>query len=285
MDRPGSTLKIGVPLARVRPEQFVDIVLLADELGYESVWVSEHLVLPRQMSGELRPGEEHPPIPADAPVFDAFALLASLAARATRINLGTFVYLLAIRHPFVGARGFATLDVLSGGRALAGVGAGWLANEWTAAGLDPTTRGRRIDEAIALTRRLWTDETIDADGEFYSFAPVGFAPKPIQPGGPPILVGGESKAAMRRAITLGDGWIAMNHDLDEARSMLGQFRALEAELGRPPGSTPITMGADVQRPEDLAAWETLGIDRVIVAPWQRTHEAPDALRALAEAWR
>ncbi len=277
-------MKIGIPLARLRPEQFVEVTLLADELGYESVWVSEHLVLPRQMSGELRPGEEHPPIPADAPVFDAFALLASLAARTTRIALGTFVYLLAIRHPFVGARGFATLDVLSDGRALAGVGAGWLTNEWVAAGLDPTTRGRRLDEAIALTRRLWTEETIDADGEFYRFGPIGFAPKPVRPGGPPILVGGESAAAMRRAILLGDGWIAMDHDLDEARALIDQFRRIETDLGRAPGSTPITMGASVRHPGDLAAWEALGLDRIIVAPWQRTREAPDALRALAEAW-
>ncbi|MBS1848383.1 MAG: TIGR03619 family F420-dependent LLM class oxidoreductase [Actinobacteria bacterium] len=277
-------MKIGIPLARLRPDQFAEMAVLADELGYESVWVSEHLVLPAQMTGALRTGEDHPPIPHTAPVFDAFALLASLAARTTRINLGTFVYLLAIRHPFVGARGFATLDVLSQGRAIAGVGAGWLANEWLAAGLDPTTRGRRLDEAIALTRRLWTDDTVAADGEFYRFDPVGFAPKPVQAGGPPILVGGESQAAMRRAILLGDGWIAMDHDLDEARALIRRFRALEAELGHEPGTTPVTLGADARRPDDLAAWEALGVDRIIVAPWQRTGEAPEAIRGLAEAW-
>lgn len=277
-------MKVGIPLARLHPDQFVAISALADELGYESVWLSEHLVLPRTMTGELRPGEEHAPIPADAPIFDAFAMLAHLAARTTRIALGTYVYLLGIRHPFVGARGFATLDVLSDGRAIAGVGSGWLRTEWEAAGLDPAARGARLDEAIGLCRRLWTDETIESTGRYFPFPPVGFAPKPVQPGGPPILVGGESDVAMRRAITLGDGWIAMDHDLSEARSLVGRFHEVEVELGHDPGSTPITIGASFKSPEDLAAWEALGVDRVIVAPWARTRDAETGLRHLAEAF-
>lgn len=278
-------MKIGIPLAKLHPAQFGDITVVADELGYESAWVSEHLVLPRHMSGHLRPGEEHPPIPADAPVFDAFTLLGNLAAQTSTIKLGTYVYLLGIRHPFVGARGFATLDVLSNGRAIAGVGAGWMASEWEAAGIDPAERGPRLDEAIALCRRLWSEETVASNGPFFAFDPVGFAPKPMQDDGPPILVGGESRRAMRRAARFGDGWIAMDHTLDEARALVQTFHEVEAECGVEPGSTPITIGADIKQPDDVAAWESLGVDRVIVAPWQRTREAEAALVQLASAWQ
>ena len=176
------------------------------------------------------------------------------------------------------------MDVLSGGRAIAGVGAGWMTSEWEAAGLSPAGRGRRLDEAIGLCRRLWSEETVAADGEFYRFAPVGFAPKPPQRGDLPILVGGESEAAMRRAIDLGDGWIAMDHDLDEARVIIERFRTLEVDAGVEPGTMPITMGAAITTPDDIPAWEALGLDRAIVAPWARTREAEAALRLLAEGW-
>src|SRR5207237_8461137 len=141
-------VKFAVTFGQLNPHFWLEAAVAADELGFDSIWLPEHLVFPVEMSGQLVPGEEHPPVPASTPVYDAAAYLSFIAAKTSRIRLGTFVYLLGIRHPFVGARAFATLDVVSGGRAEVGVGAGWLVNEWEAVGLDPRTRGRRFEEAM-----------------------------------------------------------------------------------------------------------------------------------------
>ena len=110
-----------------------------------------------------------------------------------------------------------TLDVLSEGRVEFGIGASWLEEEWIAVGLDFHTCGRRVDEALLVCKRLWTEAEVAHDGEFFSFGPVAFEPKPVQRPWPPIVVGGESDAALRRAALLGDGWIGMGHTLESAR--------------------------------------------------------------------
>lgn len=275
-------MKFGVALARVNPALFLEVTLEAETLGFESVWMSEHLVFPVQMRGELVPGEEHPPVPASTPIFDAPAYLCYLAARTERIRLGTFVYLLAIRHPFVGARAFATLDLLSGGRAIAGVGAGWLINEWEAAGLDPRTRGRRLDEAIALCKRLWTEDVVEHHGEFFDFGPVMFEPKPVQRPHPPVVVGGESEAALRRAARLGDGWIGMEQTAQTAAARVARLRALRADAGRGGEPFEVTVPGPVRSRDEVARWADAGVDRVIVAPWKRSSEAIDGLRRFAD---
>ncbi|MEY2436590.1 MAG: hypothetical protein QOF97_1426, partial [Acidimicrobiaceae bacterium] len=192
-------IKLGVALGRLNPAFFVDVTEEADRLGYESVWLPEHLVFPVVMAGSPFAGDDHPPVPPSTPVFDAFAYLSYLAGRTQQIRLATHVYNLGLRHPFVAARAIATLDIVSGGRAIAGVGASWLAEEWTAVGLDFATRGRRLDEALEVCRRLWTEEVVEHHGEFFDFDPVMFEPKPVQRPHPPIVVGGESKPALRRA--------------------------------------------------------------------------------------
>src|SRR6476620_8171486 len=141
-------MKFGVALGALNPHFHLDATEAAERLGYESVWLPEHLVLPVHMSRSPRDGEEHPPIPPTAPVYDAFTYLAFLAGRFPNIRLGTHVYNLGLRHPFVAARAVQTLDVVSGGRCEFGIGASWLEEEWVAAGLDFRTRGRRVDEAL-----------------------------------------------------------------------------------------------------------------------------------------
>src|SRR6185369_1943026 len=113
------------------------------------------------------------------------------AAKTERIRLGTGVYNIGLRHPFVTARAVQTLDVVSGGRVELGIGASWLAEEWVATQLDFASRGRRVDETIAVVRRLWSEPEVTHRGEFFSFERVVFEPKPVQKPGPPILIGGE----------------------------------------------------------------------------------------------
>jgi probable F420-dependent oxidoreductase len=275
-------MRLGLTFGQLNPKAWQEVAVAADQLGYESLWLPEHLVFPLEVSGQLIPGEEHPPVPPTVPIYEPCAYLSFLAARTTRIRLGTFVYLLGIRHPFISARGFATLDLLSGGRALCGVGAGWLTTEWRAAGLDPATRGARLDEAIGVVRRLWTEPEISHDGEFFPFQPVAFEPKPAQAGGPPILVGGESPRALRRAATVGDGWLGMWHTPASAAERAATLRGLAEAAGRDPASIEVTVMGSVDDDQPLDAWAEAGVDRLIVTPWQRSSEALDAIAAFAD---
>ena len=184
-------MKYGITFGRLNPAFFDEAAVEADRLGFDSVWMPEHLVFTQQMTRSPHPGEEHPPVPPTTPIFDAFTYLGFIAAKTQRVQLGTHVYNLGLRHPFTAARGAQTLDIVSGGRFLFGIGASWLEEEWRVTQLDFSTRGRRVDEAIEVCRRLWRDDTIDFHGEFFDFDGVVFEPKPVQAGGPPIIVGGE----------------------------------------------------------------------------------------------
>ncbi|HEY7483681.1 MAG TPA: TIGR03619 family F420-dependent LLM class oxidoreductase [Streptosporangiaceae bacterium] len=276
-------MKFGVPLGLAHPRVWRDLAVEADRLGFESVWLPEHLVFATDVTAAVADGaypyENAPNLSPATPLFDAPAYLCALAALTSRIRLGTAVYLFGLRHPFVAARAFATLDQISAGRAIAGVGAGWYEAEWAAAGIDFRSRGRRLDEAIAVARRLWTEETVEHHGEFFDFPEVGFEPKPVQR--PlPILAGGETPAALRRAARC-DGWIGMPHTLKSVRPRLD---ALRAHRDGRAGSFEITVHAyELSGPDEIAEWADLGVDRLIVRPWRRSREAVDRIRDFAAA--
>ncbi len=274
-------MKLGIALGRLNPAFFEECTVEADRLGYESVWLPEHLVFTTKMSRSPHPGEEHPPVPPTTPIFDAFAYLAYLAARTEHVRLGTHVYNLGLRHPFVAARAVQTVDLVSGGRLEFGVGASWLEEEWAATELDFHTRGRRVDEALAVCKRLWTEDEVTHDGEFFHFEGVVFEPKPRQRPWPPILVGGESGAALRRAATAGDGWIGMGHDFESGARQIERLRALLAAAGRDGADFQYCLGGPVDSRDDVRRWEDLGVTRLIVSPWARSREAVDGMRRLA----
>ncbi len=173
-------MRFGIALGALNSHFHVAATDEAERLGYESAWLPEHLVLPVRMSRSPHPGDEHPPLPPTTPVFDAFAYLGFLAGRTRHLRLGTHVYNLGLRHPFVSARAVQTLDIVSDGRVEFGVGASWLEEEWRAVGLDFSSRGRRVDEAIDVCKRLWTESEVAHDGEFFRFHAVAFEPKPVQ---------------------------------------------------------------------------------------------------------
>jgi probable F420-dependent oxidoreductase len=275
-------VKFGIALARLNPAFHLEATLEAERLGFESVWMSDHLAFTVDMSGSPHPGEDAPPVPPSTPVYDAFAYLCFLAARTSRIRLGTNVYLLGLRHPFVAARAVQTLDLLSGGRAEVGIGAGWLRQEWTAAGLDPATRGRRLDEALAVCKRLWSEEIVEHHGEFFDFGPVMFEPKPIQKPWPPIHVGGVSETALRRAARDADGWYGLSHDVESAAVFVKRLRELRREAGREQQRFEVTLGGAAPEPDDVERWQDAGVDRLVVAPWRRSPEAVESLRRYAE---
>lgn len=275
-------MKFGIALGAVHHKAFLEVALEAEKLGYESVWLPEHLILTSHMTDSPYHGEDLPPVPPNVPIYDAFAYLSFIAAQTKRIRLGTHVYNIGLRHPFTTARGVQTLDVLSGGRVEFGIGASWLREEWDAVGLDFATRGRRVDEAIEICKLLWSEEEISYRGEFFEFEPVMFEPKPVQKPWPPMLVGGETKAALRRAAKHCDGWIGMNNDFDRAKTLIGQLREYLADEGRDDSNFQFCLGGAVTSPDDAKRWEDIGVTRLVFAPWRRSREAVDGLRRFAD---
>jgi probable F420-dependent oxidoreductase len=275
-------VKLGIALGRLYPTYYERVTLEADRLGFESVWLPEHLVLPVDVAGSPFAGADHPPVPSNAPVYDCFGYLNYLAGVTSRVRLGSHVYLLGLRHPFVSARAIQTLDLVSGGRAEIGVGAGWLLSEWTATGMDPRTRGRRLDEAIEICKRLWSDDVIEHHGEFYDFEPVQFEPKPVQKPHPPILVGGESPPALRRAARVGNGWVGLDHTPDSCAEPIAKLAQLRAQYGREDEPFELVCTGRIENLDDVCRWEDAGITRLIVAPWDRSRGAIDGMRRLAE---
>jgi probable F420-dependent oxidoreductase len=278
----GDRMRFGVALGALNPHFHLDAAMAAEELGYESVWLPEHLMFTRPMSRSPHPGEAHPPVPPDTPIFDAFTYLGFLAGRTERVRVGTHVFNIGLRHPFTTARGVQTVDVLSGGRFEFGIGASWLEEEWIAAQLDFATRGRRVDEAVDICKRLWSEDTVTHHGEFFTFDEAVFEPKPVQKPWPPILVGGESKAALRRAARLGDGWIGMGHTFDSAKSQIALLRSYLDANGRNDDGFQIVLGGPVASRGDVTQWEELGVTRLIVSPWKRSPEAVESLKRFAE---
>ena len=258
-----------------------ELTVRAEQLGYESVWLPEHLVLPATMSGSPHHGDSHPPIPPQTPMYDAIAYLAYLAGQTSTIRFGTYVYNIGLRHPFVSARAATTLDIVSGGRFDFGIGASWLREEWDAVGLDFDPRGARVDEALEVCRSLWTEPTVEHHGRFFDFDAVAFEPKPVQPGGPPVHVGGDGTAALRRVARHGGGWLPMNHSLDMLPASLKALAQLWADHGRS-GRPEISIGLPVDTPDDVKRMADAGIDRLIVSPWQRTSGALDGIARFVE---
>lgn len=277
----GASVRVGLALGRVDPARWPALTELADRLGYESVWLPEHLVLPVDITGSPFGGSADTRLPSDTPVFDVFGCLGFLAGRTRRIRVGTQVYNVGLRHPFVTARGVATVDVLSGGRFEFGVGVGWLATEWAATGLDFASRGRRVDECLQVCQRLWTEPVVAHQGEFFQFGPVAFEPKPTQRPWPPLHVGGDSPAALRRVAQFGDGWLPLTTGPDRLPAALRTLTELRRRSDR---QTPVQVTLTV--PEvDRAVLDRLaesGVHRVIVSPWRSSADALPAVRRLAE---
>jgi probable F420-dependent oxidoreductase len=274
-------VKIAISLGTLRPELWAPLTREADRLGFESVWAPEHLVIPVQSAGSPFAGAEHPPIPSDVPVFDVIAYLAFLAGQTEQIHFGTQVYNIGLRHPFVVARAVTTLDLVSEGRFEFGIGASWLEAEWEAVGLDFASRGRRVDESIAVCQRLWSESTIEHHGEFFDFGPVMFEPKPAHAPWPPLHIGGDGPAALRRAALVGDGWIPMNHTAEQVPAAAARMARLRAEAGRA-GDPEITLGAPDASADGLRRLADLGVGRALVKPWERGRDALEGIRRFAE---
>lgn len=278
-------MKVGIPLFLLRPDRIVGVARRAEELGFESVWMPEHLVFPTQIRSRYPyTADGVPPVNPGTPLLDPLIVLAQIAAVTQRIRLGTNIYILPLRHPLLTARLAVSVDVLSNGRLTLGVGAGWLAEEFQAVGVDFTKRGALTRECVRALRVLWTESEPEFHGRTYTFGALKFEPKPVQKPHPPIVFGGETDAALKRAAALGDGWYGVGHTPESAAAQIQKLRALLAEAGRGGESFEITVSAGetgLDR-ERLARYAEAGVHRVVVLPWTRGREAEEKLAHLAE---
>jgi probable F420-dependent oxidoreductase len=208
------SLRFGVSLAlRAAAEQF-DLVQRVEALGFESVWTGDHVSF-------------------HGPIHESLTLLASYVPITRRIRLGTAVYLLALRAPAIAAKATATLDVLSGGRFVFGVGVGGEnPKEFELCGVPHRERGARVSEGIEVVRALWRDTPASFKGRFTQFDRVSIDPKPVQRPGPPIWIGGRSDAALTRAGRQGDGWMSYVVQPERYAQSVSKIRAAAAEAGR-----------------------------------------------------
>lgn len=264
------------------PRRWGQVASAAEEAGFESVWVPEHLIMPVTMTGAPNtPHEGEPPISASTPAWDPWVQLATMAAQTTTLRFGTNVFNIGLRHPFITARALTTVDAVSGGRLEFGIGASWLSQEWEAMELSFETRGRRVDEAIRVIQRLFTEEVIEHEGEFFRFQPVGFLPKPLQQPWPPMHIGGDSPAAIRRAARLGDGWIPMQQTIETLPGNLALIHKIREEEGRT-GPFQVTTNARVTSVDDVRRYEEAGVTRLLVSPFTHPREAAEGFRRFGD---
>lgn len=244
------------PVASVRAAK------LAEAAGYESVWVGEHVVLPEPRTPES-------PLASKHPMLDPLATLAHLAAVTTRIRLGTGIVILPQRNPVVLAKELTTVDVLSGGRLIFGVGAGYLKPEFDAIGVPFAERGARTDEYLDAIRALWTMPQPQFAGRFVNFAGIDAQPRAVQQPHPPILIGGWTEAAFRRACLRGNGWYGYNMDVATATRHIVSLKAMLGRVDRPSalGRLEVSITPPTRAPLDRAtaeAYRELGVDRLNV---------------------
>ncbi len=241
------------------PDAMVAIARAAEAAGLESLWTGEHVVLPDPQA---------PPSPAPPwlPFLDPAAALAHVAAHTQRIRLGTGIIILPQRNPLVLAKELTTVDVVSRGRLIFGLGAGYLEPEFRALGAPFAERGKVTDEAIQVLKALWTMDKPAFHGRFFSFEGIGAQPRPVQKPHPPIIVGGQSRGAARRTVRYGNGWYGFLMTIEQTEEMV-QFIQHYVERGeRPADLGPIELSVTPSLPptrETVERYAAIGVERLI----------------------
>jgi probable F420-dependent oxidoreductase len=264
------------------PDNQVTVARRAEELGYSSLWVAQRLLFP------LEPRNDYPSAPGQpwpAPfeeVVDPIVTLTHVARATRRIRLGSATLLAVFVPPAVLAKQLATLDIVSDGRLNVGLSLGWSQDEYESCGVPFRDRGARLDEYLRCLHALWGDDPVEFSGRFYSVPPSLFLPKPRQRPRPPMLIGGYAKATVRRAATLGDGYIGGNVPLAQVVPLVDEQRTAAAEAGRDPAAFRIVcrgavrlfdapVPGDDRRPlwgnldqirDDVARYRDLGLDEL-----------------------
>lgn len=248
------------------PDLLAHLAVTAENCGFESLWTVEHVVIPKGYASPY-PYSKDGKIPGgeDVAIPDPLIPLGFVAALTKKIKLATGVMILPQRNPLYVAKEMATLDVLSHGRTILGIGSGWLKEEFDALGLDFHTRGVRTDEAIKSLRALWRENPSSFHGKQFNFGPVMSFPKPVQREGIPVHIGGHSSAAAKRAGRLGDGFFPALSDVAKLKELFGLMREEADKTKRNADRIELScMGR--AKAEAVKPFADVGVSRMIVAP-------------------
>ena len=245
--------------AAATPDAAVRLASLAEELGYDSLWMGEHVVAPR-------PRVAPSPIEPDYPILDPLVTLGFVAAATERVRLATGIVILPQRNPVVLAKELATLDVMSRGRLVLGIGVGYVEPEMRAVGVPMEGRGDRAVEYLHAMRSLWTAEAPTFEGRHVAFDGVDAHPRPVQRP-VPVFVGGHSRSAHRRAVLHADGWYGFLLDRRETAAQVESLQREAAAADRALGDFTITVSPSERLdPEVVGDYARLGVDRLVVVP-------------------
>jgi probable F420-dependent oxidoreductase len=252
-----------------RPERIAALAQKAEALGLESLWTFEHVLVPLQYESKY-PYNDSGKMNAtpETPFIDPLLALTYAAAHTKRIRLGTGVNILSQTNPMLLAKQAASLDQLSGGRLILGLGVGWLREEFQVLGAPFERRGTRADDYIAAMKKVWSGEVVEHDSDFLHWHGFKSLPMPAQRPHPPIVIGGESPAALRRVARLGDGWFAVGRKPERLAEDIANVRKQAREFGRDPAKIEISLfwTRPNEGPEVIQNYARMGISRLI-APW------------------
>ena len=226
--------------------------------GFESLFVPEHTHIPTSRRSPFPSGGELPK--EYSHTLDPFVALGAVAAATERLMLGTGICLVIERDPITLAKEVASLDFISGGRVLFGIGGGWNREEMENHGTDPTRRWKVLRERIEAMQQIWTEDAAEYHGEFVDFDPIWQWPKPIQKPHPPVIIGGDGANTLQRVVRYGDGWMPIGRRAD-FKARIDELNRLAAEAGR--ADIPVTIFGAAPKPEVIDAYAEAGVERLL----------------------
>lgn len=272
-------------------EQLPALAAAAEACGFDGVTVPHRFIMPTRIETKYPYTPDGSMFwPKDIPFPDPWVTIGAMAARTKRIRLVSNIYLMGLQDPFTAARLTATASLLSSGRAICGVSAGWLKEEFEIAGIDFKSRGKRLDEMLEVVRKLWTGEPVSHEGTFFHFPEVVLSPAPKEP--IPIWCGGASKPAFRRAANHCQGWLGLWYTPEKAVPAVRELLEQRKASTRAPEPFEVLIGLmGLPNEETLAHLEAGGVTGIIGTPWQMENPAmapfsakEDALRKYSEHW-
>ncbi len=257
------------------PKTAAAVARAAEQAGFESVWTGEHVVVPD-------PRVPPSPVPADYPMLDPVVALSFIAAHTTKVRLGTGIIILPQRNPLVLAKELASLDVLSGGRLIFGIGVGYLKPEFDALGIPFDHKGARTEDYLAAMRAIWSMEKPEYRGKYVSFGGVNAMPRPVQKPHPEVVFGGHTPEAFSRAARLARGWYGFALDFAATENCLKGLRAACDAAGRKFAELEISVTPSIKVDRDAAKrFADLGVNRLILLP--RASDEAGVLRLVKES--
>lgn len=266
-------MRFYLPLSFNRFDDVVPLACAAERAGFDGVSLADHIFLPEELRSTYPYAPDGRPFwPPGTAFAEPAVTIAAIAAVTTSLRFMTNIYILPLRNPFVVAQSIGTAAVLSSNRVAIGAGAGWMKEEFDQLGVPFETRGARMDEMMTVLRALWSGGFVEHHGEHFDFDPVCLSPTPDQP--VPILVGGESPPALRRAARLGDGWVGNAHRPDEAAGFVQRLGELRAAADRDSSPFDIAVPSFRTHVDEYAALREAGVTSALPIPWSLVRDPP-----------